>query len=92
MYQDALDPVKILRAKGLVRSQQSVTGANPEPHWNVLDPDVLGWLLERRPSTKRLLQFAQFLLAIEPSAASLAARAAGDLERAANSTRGHSIR
>ena len=55
----------------------------PEQHWNLLDPDVLGWLLERKYSPALLIEFTELRLAVEPGAAALAARVAGPEEKAA---------
>ncbi len=41
--------------------------------WNLLDPDVLRWLLERKFSLELLAQFTEVRLAVEPMAAMLAA-------------------
>jgi DNA-binding FadR family transcriptional regulator len=46
----------------------------PEKNWNLLDPDVLRWLLERKFSLDLLTEFTEVRFAIEPSAAALAAR------------------
>jgi len=52
-------------------------------NWNLLDPDVLGWLLERKFSAPLLIEFTELRLAVEPGAAALAARVAGPEEKAA---------
>ena len=45
------EAVKMLTAKGLLSARpRRGTVVEPEPHWNLLDPDVLRWLLERAPS------------------------------------------
>jgi DNA-binding FadR family transcriptional regulator len=49
----------------------------------MLDPDVLGWLLERKFSPALLMEFTEIRLAVEPGAATLAARVAGPAEKAA---------
>jgi len=54
-----------------------------EENWNLLDPDVLGWLLERKYSPALLIEFTEIRLAVEPGAAALAARSAGSAEKAA---------
>jgi DNA-binding FadR family transcriptional regulator len=55
----------------------------PTTSWNLFDPDVLRWLLERSFSIDLLRQFSQLRIAIEPAAAALAAKAASadDLAR-----------
>jgi DNA-binding FadR family transcriptional regulator len=54
------------------------TSVTSESHWNLLDPDVLRWLLDRKFSIDLLRQFSQLRSAIEPAAAALAATAADD--------------
>jgi len=78
------EAVKMLTAKGLLASRPRIgTRVEPEQHWNMLDPDVLGWLLDRKFSPALLMEFTEFRLAVEPGAASLAARMAGPAEKAA---------
>ena len=70
------EAVKMLTAKGLLSARpRRGTVVEPEPHWNLLDPDVLRWLLERAPSPALLAEFTQMRLGIEPQAAALAAQA-----------------
>jgi DNA-binding FadR family transcriptional regulator len=78
------EAVKMLTAKGLMGSRPRLgTWVEPEEHWNLLDSDVLGWLLERKHSPALLIEFMELRLAVEPGAAALAARAAGAEEKAA---------
>jgi DNA-binding FadR family transcriptional regulator len=78
------EAVKMLTAKGLLISRPRLgTQVQPEDHWNMLDPDVLGWLLERKFSPALLLEFNQIRLAVEPGAAELAARVATEADKAA---------
>ncbi|OYU74563.1 MAG: FadR family transcriptional regulator, partial [Alphaproteobacteria bacterium PA3] len=44
--------------------------------WNLFDPDVLRWMLERKFSLDLLRQFSELRIAIEPMAAAITARAA----------------
>ncbi len=68
------EAVKMLSAKGLLSSRQRQgTRVEPVDNWNLLDPDVLRWLMERPFSTKIFREFAQMRLAIEPMASALAA-------------------
>jgi DNA-binding FadR family transcriptional regulator len=77
------EAVKMLTAKGLVTARpRKGTTVQPSTHWNLFDPDVLRWLLERKFSLRLLRQFSELRIAIEPEAAALAARAA-DRERIA---------
>jgi len=67
------EAVKMLSAKGLLSSRQRQgTRIEPVENWNLLDPDVLRWLMERPYSNKIFLEFTQMRLAIEPTAAALA--------------------
>jgi len=78
------EAVKMLTAKGLLGARpRRGTWVQPEDRWNLLDPDVLGWLLERKFSPALLIEFSEIRLAVEPGAAALAARAAGAAEKAA---------
>lgn len=73
------EAVKMLTAKGLVSARpRQGTIIQPVSQWNLFDPDVLRWMLERRFSIDLLIQFGQLRVAIEPAAAELAARAATD--------------
>jgi DNA-binding FadR family transcriptional regulator len=78
------EAVKMLTAKGLLGSRPRLgTWVQPEQNWNLLDPDVLGWLLERKHSPALLVEFTELRLAVEPGAAALAGRVAGPEEKAA---------
>ena len=71
------EAVKMLTAKGLLSARpRQGTCVQPETNWNLFDPDVLRWLLERKFSLKLLRQFTEVRMAIEPTAAALAARLA----------------
>src|ERR1700676_5749095 len=77
------EAVKMLTAKGLLGSRPRLgTWVQPESNWNLLDPDVLGWLLERKFSPALLIEFTEMRLAVEPGAAALAAYVAGAEEKA----------
>ena len=78
------EAVKMLTAKGLLSARpRQGTWVQAEENWNLLDPDVLRWLLERKLSFPLLREFAQVRLAVEPKAAALAALVAGPAEKAA---------
>ena len=71
------EAVKMLTAKGLLTARpRKGTTVQPSSCWNLFDPDVLRWLLERKFSLELLRQFTELRIAIEPAAAALAARAA----------------
>lgn len=69
------EAVKMLTAKGLVSARpRQGTIVQPPGSWNLFDPDVLRWTLERKFSVELLRHFNQLRIAIEPEAAALAAR------------------
>ncbi len=73
------EAVKMLTAKGLLSARpRHGTVVEPEAEWNLLDPDVLRWLLERKFSLRLLAEFTEMRLGIEPAAAALAARNADE--------------
>jgi DNA-binding FadR family transcriptional regulator len=68
------EAVKMLTAKGLLSARpRQGTIIQPTASWNLFDPDVLHWLLERKFSLDLLRHFNQLRVAIEPEAAALAA-------------------
>jgi DNA-binding FadR family transcriptional regulator len=78
------EAVKMLTAKGLLGARpKRGTWVEDEERWNLLDPDVLRWLLERKFSMELLVEFTQIRLAVEPVAATLAASASGLKEKQA---------
>ncbi|MDE2110155.1 MAG: FadR family transcriptional regulator [Alphaproteobacteria bacterium] len=78
------EAVKMLTAKGLLSARpRQGTWVQPEENWNLLDPDVLRWLMERKFSFSLLREFTQVRLAVEPKAAALASVVAGTREKAA---------
>lgn len=78
------EAVKMLTAKGLLRSRQrSGTEVLPETEWNLLDPDVLSWMLQRDFSIDLLIDFTEMRISIEPRAAALAADTASGSQRRA---------
>lgn len=73
------EAVKMLSAKGLISSKpRQGIRVLPEDQWNIFDPDLLRWMLESKPTLRVLKEFLQVRIAIEPEAASLAARYATD--------------
>jgi DNA-binding FadR family transcriptional regulator len=69
------EAVKMLTAKGLLTARpRQGTIVQPSDQWNLFDPDVLRWLLERKFSVELLRHFNQLRVAIEPEAAALAAK------------------
>jgi DNA-binding FadR family transcriptional regulator len=78
------EAVKMLTAKGLLAARpRQGTVIQSTNTWNLLDKDVLRWLLERKFSLSLLRQFTELRVSIEPKGAELAARNATyeDLQR-----------
>jgi len=68
------ESVKMLTAKGLLEARAGQgTRVQLEENWNLLDPDVLRWLLDRKYTPALLIEFNQVRLAVEPKAAAFAA-------------------
>ena len=68
------EAVKMLTAKGLLSARpRQGTVVEPSASWNLFDPDILRWSLERKFSFDLLRQFNQLRIGIEPEAAALAA-------------------
>lgn len=68
------EAVRILAAKGLVASKPKLgTQVCARSAWHLLDPEVLAWFFESRPSPDFLLGLFELRLIIEPAAAALAA-------------------
>lgn len=73
------EAVKMLTAKGLLSARpRQGTRVEPVESWNLLDPDVLRWLLERKFSLDLLADFAEIRMAVEPMAAFFAAQRADE--------------
>lgn len=78
------EAVKMLTAKGLLLARKRAgTVVQPEANWNLLDPDVLNWMLQRAFSIDLLIDFTEIRIAIEPRAAALAAHTATGPQRRA---------
>lgn len=67
--------LKILAGKGLVRTvRRAGTSVQPQSHWNMLDPDVLRWILATENLRVEMLrELAELRRIIEPEVAALAA-------------------
>lgn len=74
------EALKILSAKGLIESRPKTgTRVRPRVKWNILDPEVIGWLYEVGPDRSFLDSLCEVRLMFEPMIARLAAvRATGD--------------
>jgi DNA-binding FadR family transcriptional regulator len=68
------EAVKMLTAKGMLDARpRRGTIVLPESQWNLSDPDILNWMLDRKGVLPLISEFADMSLAIEPAAAGLAA-------------------
>src|SRR5688572_8175684 len=76
------EAVKILSAKGLIGQRPRVgTYVHPEDRWNLLDAEVLTWILDRHYSHSLVREFLEVRIGIEPAAAALAAVNATDADK-----------
>lgn len=76
------EAVKILSTKGLIGQRPRVgTYVHPEDRWDLLDSEVLTWILDRRFSHSLVREFLEVRIGIEPAAAALAAVNATDEEK-----------
>lgn len=68
------EAIRILAAKGMVESRPKAgTRVTARRRWNVLDPEVLGWMFETEPSEDFIKGLFELRLITEPAAAELAA-------------------
>lgn len=75
------EALKILSAKGLIESRPKTgTKVRPRAKWNILDPEVIGWLYEVGPDRSFLDVLCEVRLMFEPMTARLAAARASDDE------------
>jgi GntR family galactonate operon transcriptional repressor len=76
------EAVKILAAKGFVRTERRAgTIVRPESCWNLLDPEVLSWMLSALSNRDNLLEeLSELRSIIAPTVAALAATHASALE------------
>ncbi|HPE48684.1 MAG TPA: FadR/GntR family transcriptional regulator [Hyphomonas sp.] len=76
------EAVKMLTAKGLIDTRpRRGTMVKPETEWNLADPDILNWMLDRKNVLPLMMEFADLRLAVEPAAAALAAGVATEAGR-----------
>lgn len=77
-YREAL---KILTAKGFVESRpKRGTMVCERTRWNLLDPEVMGWMFETTPTAEFIDGLFELRLINEPAAAELAAERRSDAE------------
>jgi len=77
------EAIRILAAKGMVESRPKTgTRVTERARWNLLDPEVLGWMFETEPSPDFIKSLFELRLITEPAAAELAAqrRSEADVE------------
>ncbi|GEA12236.1 FadR/GntR family transcriptional regulator [Alteromonas sp. KUL49] len=69
------EAIKMLTAKGLISSKpkQGIRILSQED-WNILDSEMLSWMLDEEPSLAVLKEFTQMRMAVEPEACALASR------------------
>lgn len=69
------EAVRILSAKGMVESRTKTgTRVSPRSRWHILDPEVIGWFLETKPSEAFVRDLFEVRQMVEPHAAALAAQ------------------
>ncbi len=77
------ESLKTLAAKGLIQPKTRVgTRVVERTNWNLFDPDMLRWHLDCGIGLELLAHLSEFSLALEPVAASLAARRRSETEAA----------
>lgn len=68
------EAIRILAAKGLVESRPKLgTRVTEKSRWNLLDPEVLGWMFVAKPSAEFINGLFELRMINEPAAAELAA-------------------
>jgi len=78
------EAIRLLSAKGLTLSRPKTgTRVRPMAEWNMLDPDVLRWHLDQKPSDTFIHALFEMREIIEPAAAARAAERATEEEIAA---------
>ena len=76
------EAVKMITSKGMLSARpRRGTKITQEENWNLLDPDVLTWLLKRDVSIPLMIEFTQARVGIEPEAAALAAQNATEEQK-----------
>lgn len=78
----AREIMRVLEALGVVRSRRRVgITIQPRSSWNLLDPRVVGWRLEGPERSQAIIEVTELRVALQPLAASLAARHASKAQR-----------
>jgi DNA-binding FadR family transcriptional regulator len=69
------EAIKLLESKGMLEARQRRgTVITSRPHWNLLDPDVLGWIAESGADPGMLFRLTEVRMIVEPGACLLAAQ------------------
>ncbi len=69
------EAMRILTAKGLIEPRpKRGTCVMEKAAWNLLDPDVIGWMFANEPDDRLVHNLFELRLIIEPAAAALAAQ------------------
>lgn len=68
------EAMRILTSKGLIEPRpKRGTCVTEKTSWNLLDPDVIGWMFANEPDDRLVRNLFELRLIIEPAAAALAA-------------------
>ena len=68
------EAIRILAAKGMVESRTKTgTRVSARERWHILDPELLGWFLETKPTEGFVRDLFEVRMMVEPHAAALAA-------------------
>ncbi len=68
----------VLTAKGLLESRQRLgTRVRPRDDWNLLDPDIIEWLMDSA-TDKEVMELFEVRVVVEPAVAAIAASSASD--------------
>lgn len=69
------ESIRMLAAKGLVESRPKIgTRVRERNDWNMLDPELLGWMFEGAPPVTFVRSLFELRMIVEPAAAEIAAR------------------
>ena len=68
------EAIRILVSKGLVESRPKAgTHVTARDKWNLLDPEILGWMFSGKPDDGFIRDLFELRAVIEPAAAAMAA-------------------
>ena len=78
------EALRTLAAKGLIESRPKTgTRIRDRRAWNLLDPELLGWVFDASPTLHFVQSLFQLRLIVEPAAAEIAARRRNERQLAA---------